>query len=132
MIIAVDFDGTCVAHDFPRVGPNIGAGEVLRDLVAEGHQIILNTIRGDADGKVFLSEAVMWFIKNDIPLYGVNVNPEQHKHTNSPKVHADLFIDDRGLGCPLVNNKKISKYPFVDWLEVRKQLYRTGYITRDY
>lgn len=25
MIIAVDFDGTCVTHEFPRVGKEIGA-----------------------------------------------------------------------------------------------------------
>lgn len=25
MTIAVDFDGTCVTHDFPKVGKNIGA-----------------------------------------------------------------------------------------------------------
>lgn len=31
MIIAVDFDGTCVTHEFPRVGAEIGAAEVLKD-----------------------------------------------------------------------------------------------------
>lgn len=30
MIIAVDFDGTCIMHDFPNVGKNIGAEIVLR------------------------------------------------------------------------------------------------------
>ena len=30
MIIAVDFDGTCVTHEFPRVGAEIGAAEVLK------------------------------------------------------------------------------------------------------
>lgn len=24
MILLIDFDGTCVKHDFPRVGGNIG------------------------------------------------------------------------------------------------------------
>ena len=32
MIIAIDFDGTCVTHDFPRVGSDIGAIPVLKNL----------------------------------------------------------------------------------------------------
>lgn len=45
MIIAVDFDGTCVTHEFPRVGVEIGAAEVLKELTDKGHQIILFTMR---------------------------------------------------------------------------------------
>lgn len=37
MIIAVDFDGTCVTHEFPRVGEEIGAAEVLKELTDKGH-----------------------------------------------------------------------------------------------
>ena len=44
MIIAVDFDGTCVTHDFPNVGKNIGAEIVLRKLSDKGHKIILYTM----------------------------------------------------------------------------------------
>lgn len=40
MIIAVDFDGTCVTHEFPRVGKEIGAAEVLKELTDKGHKII--------------------------------------------------------------------------------------------
>ena len=45
-IIAVDFDGTCVEHDYPAVGMEVeGAVEVLRALVKQGHRIILYTMR---------------------------------------------------------------------------------------
>ena len=40
MTIAVDFDGTCVTHDFPNVGKNTGAEIVLRKLSDKGHKII--------------------------------------------------------------------------------------------
>lgn len=30
MIIAVDFDGTCVTHEYPKVGREIGAVGVLK------------------------------------------------------------------------------------------------------
>ena len=45
MIIAVDFDGTCVSHEYPKVGKDIGAVPVLKALVEIGHKIILNTMR---------------------------------------------------------------------------------------
>ena len=45
MIIGVDFDGTCVTHEFPKVGREIGAAQVLKRLTDVGHQIILFTMR---------------------------------------------------------------------------------------
>ena len=35
MIIAVDFDVTCVTHEFPKVGKDIGAVPVLKELIGE-------------------------------------------------------------------------------------------------
>ena len=44
MIIAVDFDGTCVKHRYPMVGEDVdGAVSVLKELVRKGHKIILIT-----------------------------------------------------------------------------------------
>ena len=45
MYIAVDFDGTCVTHEYPKVGKDIGAAPVLKKLIKEGHQLILHTMR---------------------------------------------------------------------------------------
>lgn len=50
-IIAVDFDDTCVKHEFPRVGEEIGAVKVLKLLVANGHKLILWTMRSDKTAK---------------------------------------------------------------------------------
>jgi hypothetical protein len=36
MKIAIDFDGTCVKHEFPKVGADIGAIPVLRKLTKQG------------------------------------------------------------------------------------------------
>lgn len=30
LYIGIDFDGTCVTHDFPRIGKDIGAQPVLK------------------------------------------------------------------------------------------------------
>lgn len=114
MIIAVDFDGTCVTHEYPRVGRDIGAVPVLQDLVAEEHKLILWTMRS----KQHLLHAVEWFDNNQIPLWAVNENPEQIVWTRSPKAFAELYIDDAALGAPLIQSRK-GERDFIDWVAVR-------------
>lgn len=111
MIIGIDFDGTCVTHDYPRIGKDIGAIEVLKRLVEAGHKLILNTMRSGKE----LQDAIDWFNENGIELYGVNENPTQKRWTQSSKVYAHLYIDDAALGCPLRMNSDLSERPFVDW-----------------
>ena len=111
MYIAVDFDGTCVTHEYPRVGKDIGAVPVLKMFVQAGHKLILNTMRSGDE----LADAVQWFIDNDIPLYGVNENPTQKQWTASPKVYAHIYIDDAAFGCPLKMDRAVSNRPFVAW-----------------
>jgi hypothetical protein len=136
MVIAVDFDGTCVSHDYPKVGEDIGSVPVLKALIEKGHQLILWTMRSDrlapfvlptgeeVPGDV-LTQAINWFKDNEIPLYGVQRNPGQSVWTDSPKCYAQLYIDDAALGCPLTikeENWVIIGKPFVDWDEVREIL----------
>lgn len=116
-IIAIDFDGTCVAHEYPRLGREIGAAPVIRDLVAAGHRIILWTMR---DG-IALEQAKLWFEEQKIPLFGVNRNPEQDLWTDSPKAYAHLYIDDAAFGAPLCNGLP-GERPFIDWEAVRSAL----------
>lgn len=140
MIIGIDFDGTCVTHEFPNIGKSIGAEEVLRDLVAKGHKLILFTMRSDkkevasTDETIkgiagnHLTDAVNWFNERDIPLYGINENPEQKSWTDSPKPYCHLYIDDAGLGIPLLSNDMLSGRPYVDWFVVRQILFMKGLI----
>lgn len=116
--IAVDFDGTCVTDAYPEVGHDIGAGEILRSLVAKGHRIILCTMRS---GKK-LEDAVRWFESNGIRLYAVNDNPEQKQWSSSRKNHADIYIDDRALGCPLYEVSSLDGriYRFTNWKRVAR------------
>lgn len=121
MKIAVDFDGTCVSHAFPAIGVDIGAVPVLQELVEQGHQLILNTMRSDGQeiGDV-LTDAVNWFKENNIQLYAIGKDPNQSKWTSSDKCYAQLFIDDAALGCPLISSVDHGLY--VDWVKVRKYL----------
>lgn len=116
LTIAVDFDGTCVTHAYPAIGEDIGAIPILKRLAANGHKLILYTMRD----KFELEEARNWFMKNEIPLYGVQLNPSQRNWTTSPKCYANLYIDDSALGCPLVYPE--GARPYVDWFEVEQLL----------
>ena len=124
MIIAIDFDGTCVTHEYPQMGYEIGAPEVIRKLAVKGHQLILFTMRTDKE----LHAATEWFKFNSIPLWGINENPEQFKWSQSRKVYASLYIDDAALGCPLTVNPSHSDRPFVDWDEIEIMLEKKGLI----
>ena len=123
----IDFDGTVVTHDYPRVGHDIGAVAVLKKLIERGHRLILFTMR--SDGSVDnhgLTDAVNWFKENGIPLYGIQTNPTQLNWTTSPKSYAPLMIDDSALGCPLKIDLNISPRPFVDWVIVEELLIKKG------
>ena len=143
MEICIDFDGTCVTHEFPKVGKDIGAVPVLKKLVEAGHKLILFTMRSnrpvpnetgdptimDVTG-MFLDDAVNWFKQNDIPLHGINENPTQKNWTSSPKAYCQLYIDDAALGCPLIFNAEMSTRPFADWPLIEKMLTEQGIICK--
>lgn len=121
--IAVDFDGTVVTHAYPETGEDAGAVPVLQELAAHGCRLILYTMR---HGEL-LDRAVEWFRRRNIPLWAVNENPSQRRWSLSPKVYADLYIDDSALGCPLRFVDGESR-PVVDWVRVREQLVREGFL----
>lgn len=96
---AIDFDGTVVEHMYPQNGPDVpNAVKVLRALSEKGHKLIINTMRD----KLPLKKAQAWFEGHGIPIFGVNRNPNQY-WTSSPKVYAQIYIDDAALGVPLLN-----------------------------
>jgi len=130
MDICIDFDGTCVTHEFPKIGKNIGAIPVLKELIASGHNLILFTMRNNCENNNgnHLDDAVNWFKENDIPLFGINRNPTQDLWTKSPKAYGQLYIDDAALGCPLKFDSEISNRPFVDWGKIREYLIKNEWI----
>ncbi len=97
MIIAVDFDGTIVTHEFPKIGREIPfAISTLKRIQQEGNQLILWTVR---EGKM-LEEAIEFCSSRGLEFYAINSNyPKEETVIDQPrKLNADLFIDDRNLG----------------------------------
>lgn len=127
MDIVIDFDGTVVTHEFPRIGKPIGAEPVLRAIVEKGHNLILFTMRSDVsepyskdrdiitEAGNYLTDAVNWFEERKIKLFGIQTNPKQKTWTSSPKAYGKIIIDDAALGCPLKFDKNLCDKPFVDW-----------------
>ena len=117
-LYAIDFDGTCVDHQYPYIGEDVpGAVEALKIISLGGDKLILNTMRSDRA----LQLALNWFEHHEIPLYGINENPDQKEWTNSPKVYAHHYIDDAAVGCPLIHPEGFER-ACVDWQKISELL----------
>lgn len=124
-IVAVDFDGTCVTHEYPEIGTEVpNAVEVLKKLNANNVRIILWTMRSGE----YLQEAVKWFAAREIALWAVNKNPQQRFWTKSPKVYAPVYIDDAAIGCPLIFPDDENSRPYADWFAIEKLLEEIGFL----
>jgi hydroxymethylpyrimidine pyrophosphatase-like HAD family hydrolase len=100
MIIAVDFDGTIVEHQYPALGKEIPfAIKTLKLFQKKGHKLILWTYRSGKE----LEEAVKFCEDRGLVFHAVNNNydGEEFDNTYSRKIYADIYIDDRNLlGIP--------------------------------
>lgn len=99
MVIAVDIDGVLNAKPYPGLGPTLpGAVSAMRRLHEEGHILILWTCRAGED----LTAALNWCRDHEIPYDYVNRNDkgniDAYHGSDTRKVHADLYIDDRQVG----------------------------------
>ena len=99
MIIAIDFDGTIVENNFPKIGDErLFATETLKMLIKDRHQLILWTCR---EGRL-LDEAINWCKERGVEFWAINKDfPEEDITKNqqfSRKIKADIFIDDRMVG----------------------------------
>jgi hypothetical protein len=98
LTIAVDFDGTIVTHEYPRIGKEIPFAIDTLIRIQKDFQacLIMWTVR---EGKE-LDEAVEYCRAKGLEFHAVNNNyPEEKKEDNQPrKLKADVFIDDRSLG----------------------------------
>ena len=98
MIIAVDFDGTVVDHEYPAIGKTkMFAFETLKALQEKGFRLILWTYRAGKE----LDEAVEFCRENGIEFYAINKNYPEEEYIEgeiSRKINADIYIDDKNVG----------------------------------
>lgn len=107
MIIAIDFDGTLVEDKFPNIGnflPN--AIPTIERWFTKGHSLILWTSRGTYDGVDYKQEIIKHLYSKDLMYLfdGINVESPKNPFKDSkvfkfsPKIYADIYIDDKGVG----------------------------------
>lgn len=124
-IVCVDFDGTCVMHEYPKIGADVPhAVDVLKRLNENQVRLILWTIRSGE----FLQDAVNWFVEREIALWAVNKNPQQRFWSQSPKAYAPVYIDDAALGCPLIYLPDQTARPYANWFAIEKLLKEIEYL----
>ncbi len=105
-VIAIDFDGTIVDHEFPYIGElKPHAKEVINELYDEGHTIIIWTCRTSqhAIGIDKDSSPTIFHVKEFLESKGIKFDTINHNDPDSgfqpsPKVFAHIYIDDRQLG----------------------------------
>lgn len=124
-IIAVDFDGTIFKKiKFPGIGePVPGAIETIKALKAAGHEVVLWTCR---KGKhLELAKERLSTVGLEFDYY--NEHPAQDHLSN--KLDADIFIDDKGAGCPVVEVTSAGKTEkYVSWTGIQAILRREGFL----
>jgi hypothetical protein len=94
-VIAVDFDGTLVKNEYPKIGtPNLATFDLCKKAKENGMKVILWTCRtGD-----LLQEAVDFCESRGLVFDAINDNVGEVKAwlgVNPRKIYADLYIDDR-------------------------------------
>ena len=96
--IAVDFDGTIVTHEYPRIGREIPFAIDALKLLQQKYDVVLIlwTVRKGER----LNEAVEYCRQRGLEFYAANKNfaEEVLDENVSRKLDVDLFIDDRNIG----------------------------------
>jgi hypothetical protein len=119
MKIYLDFDGTVVEHQYPKIGRcNFGCMEVIKKLQDAGHEIILNTYRVECmDGSL---EAALKHLNEKSWMLTKPTTPNRQDFSLMPittytpkKIHPpkwdwdlirfwkEMYIDDIADGIPL-------------------------------
>lgn len=97
-VIAVDFDGTICASEYPKLGKRIkGAKKYINKLHDDGFGIVINTCRTQIPS----AKAIKWLKKEGINYDYFNCNvPERIEYfgMDCRKISADVYVDDKQVG----------------------------------
>jgi len=130
LTIFLDFDGTVVEHQAPRIGrENFGCMPVIRKLQEAGHTIILNTYRADYSSED-LGKALRFINQHiDVELFPIEATerkifppPWDWEHILETNT---MFIDDQAMGMP-VKRAVMSNGWMVDWSVLDQQFEKNG------
>lgn len=103
-IIAVDFDGTIVSDEFPKIGkPNYGLIRTLRAMQRKGVKLILWTSRNNScEMGALLTNAIEACEHFGLKFDAINENISEVKKLtggDTRKVYADVYLDDHSINA---------------------------------
>lgn len=130
MIVYLDFDGTVVEHEYPKMGrENFGCMEIIKKLQDAGHKIILNTYRADIGGQE-LFKAIDYInlhhageLSDFIEVAAKKINPPEWDMDRS-MIEEIMFIDDQARNIPLKPTVMVENSRMVDWDALDQQFKR--------
>jgi hydroxymethylpyrimidine pyrophosphatase-like HAD family hydrolase len=97
-IISIDYDDTIVYADYPNIGViKPFAALVINQLYSEGHTIIINTCRSGEHE----TAAAQYLTDKGVKFHHINENHPDNiaqYDSDSRKIFADVYIDDKQLG----------------------------------
>lgn len=104
VILSIDFDGTIVKDEYPGIGkPLPGAIQAINELYESGYCIIINSCRArDKE-----DEMIGWLNRNGVKYCHCNENCCERivkYRTDCRKISADIYIDDKSLFAPSMEN----------------------------
>ena len=133
MNIYLDFDGTVVEHNYPKIGKlNPNSLEVIKKLQDAGYNIILNTMRVEFDDNSM--QEALDFINSNEQFTGNKITQQTKQKIyphqwNLDKIENDIFIDDIAVNIPIT---KASVDGFmVDWFEIERQFVEKGILNKN-
>ena len=119
MKLVIDFDGTLVHHSYPKIGDWVpGAKEALLEFQRLGAKLFLWTVRSNKQKSGLLAlKAAQEFLEDaGIFMDGCIEDPETNDYFGGPKIDADIVIDDKNFGCPMIWQADGTGY--VDWSRI--------------
>ncbi len=100
LVLAVDFDNTICYPKWPAIGePVTTAIETMRQWHTDGHKLVVWTCRAGPE----LEACRKWLDAHGVPYDTLNENLSERialYGSDTRKVSADLYIDDRAVGAP--------------------------------
>jgi uncharacterized HAD superfamily protein len=94
LVIAIDFDGTIVEHEFPIIGKLKNEAKRVINRISEKHEVIIWTCRSLTE---HIDDLKCFLEINGINYTKINENSDCVSFGCVPKIYADLYIDDRAL-----------------------------------
>lgn len=98
--VGLDIDSTVISHCYDQMdGKDLGAIPWLRICQDKyGARFLIHSMRAGPSAEI----AKQWLEERGIRIYGINSQPGQENWTASPKCFAQLYVDDRAVGTPLL------------------------------